>query len=400
MTKKVIISTLSFVSLIFFHFPLYSYEANLSGGGRVRYESISNSDFVSNVEDYKSFTGSRFWLNGDFKVSEYHLFFQPQFSRTWGLDEAGVGSTSGATNDPRLNVHQAYIQFPFLNMENVSLKLGRQEFAYGDELVLGPVGWSNVGRSFDALKAEMKYEDWQLDLFSSKLSDKNSTSPSDGDRDLHGAYLSGRRDKEFLQETDLYFLNLNESTTNPRVDLLAYGLRLKGHDDSWDYRFEFTQEDIDSEFENQGDAEVGYKFSKNRLAFNYFNASKAYNQMYPTAHKWLGAADVLSRKNIEGFQVKHGYQWSESLRTDLSYFNFSRQSTNATAYTFSGAALGSTTLTNKEVGQEFDLILNYIQSSELSYQLGGAQFLPGKYLKDSGYPDSFLFIYLQVLLKI
>src|SRR5207344_2328486 len=65
-----------------------------------------------------------------------------------------------AENDRDLNVHQAYFMVGNHKEFPLSLKLGRQELAYGDQRTLGPVRWNNNARTFDAVKIR-----WQNPLF-------------------------------------------------------------------------------------------------------------------------------------------------------------------------------------------------------------------------------------------
>ena len=364
---------------------------------RVRHESASNYDLDSSQGDYKSFTGSRFWLAFNATHNNYEFYFQPQLGRSWGLDELG-NSISGTTTDPYLSIHQVYAILPLFQSESLRLKMGRQELSYGDDLVLGSVIWSNVGRSFDAARITWRMGSSHLDLFSAKLSEKNATTPSNGDKDLHGIYFSSKNDFEFFKDIDVYVLNYNDSTTVPHNDFTAYGIRVAGNYASLFHRFEFTFEDQNSS-EYQLDGELGYDGGVyGRLSVNYFEATDNYNQLFPTAHKWLGIADVVSRRNIKGYQLKHDLKWNESFSHSISYHRFLRSSTSQTAFKFSGAALGGTTNSDDHIGDEFDLIFNYKEDQNLSYQLGGAYFNPGEYLNASGLVDDALFWYLQITL--
>jgi hypothetical protein len=75
------------------------------------------------------------------------VFLQVQDARTFG-EEA---STVDASAD-RLDLHQGWLELtrPTGALELV-LRAGRQELTLGNERLIGPVGWSNTGRS-DALE--------------------------------------------------------------------------------------------------------------------------------------------------------------------------------------------------------------------------------------------------------
>jgi hypothetical protein len=211
-------------------------------------------------------------------------------------------------------------------------------------------------------------------------------------------YFLGKNDFELFKNIDVYVLNYNDSTTVPHIDFTAYGIRVAGNHASLFHRIEFTFEDQNSS-EYQLDGELGYDGGVyGKLSANYFEASDNYNQLFPTAHKWLGIADIVSRRNIKGYQLKHVLKWNEFFSHSISYHRFLRGSKSQTAFKFSGAALGGTTSPDDHIGDEFDLVFNYIEDQNLSYQLGGAYFNPGEYLAASGLADDSLFCYLQITL--
>src|SRR5688572_23702607 len=49
-------------------------------------------------------------------------------------------------------LHQAYFTIGNHKKFPLSAKIGRQEMIYGDERLIGAVGWNNIGRTFDAAK--------------------------------------------------------------------------------------------------------------------------------------------------------------------------------------------------------------------------------------------------------
>ena len=76
------------------------------------------------------------------------LVIQAQDSRVLGAEKhpsAAVGETFG--------LHQAYVELrTSRHATDVALRAGRQEIAVGNERLVGAVGWSNVGRSFDGAR--------------------------------------------------------------------------------------------------------------------------------------------------------------------------------------------------------------------------------------------------------
>lgn len=374
----------------------YAYEFTVNPVARVRYESLNSPDLEG---DHRAFVGSRFWLLGTVKHEDYTFVFQPQYARIWGQEIDGL-TASGGLIDPEVHVHQAYMQTSLYS--HLNLKLGRQELVYGDELILGAVGWSNIGRSFDALKVEIEISNLSLDVFASKLVDRNAVGSSTGDIDLYGIYFKMQNQFEILKESDLYVFSLNDKSLAPRQDIFAAGVRFTGSLYSFDQRFEAIYQKMASFNEGQVDAEVGLSHEfLGRLALNYFMATEHYNQMFPTAHKWLGIGDMVARRNIQGYQLKFQKNWNAKFKTELAYYNMFRYSSSDTAYRMNGTTvLGDTGLSSKNIAQEYDLIFNYAYDKNLSYQIGGAMFVPKKYLKESGKNQTYTFGYLQIMLKL
>ena len=79
-------------------------------------------------------------------IEDAVVYFQMQDSRNLGVNSAEL------TNDTNLGVHQGYLKLKNLFAENLSLQLGRFEAPYGRHRLMGNVGWSNVGRSFDGIR--------------------------------------------------------------------------------------------------------------------------------------------------------------------------------------------------------------------------------------------------------
>lgn len=76
------------------------------------------------------------------------LLFQLQDSRVYGV------TTSSAAGNPDItDLHQAYVDLSthWRNAE-LTTRVGRQEVAFGNERLVGPVGWSNTGRTFDGAR--------------------------------------------------------------------------------------------------------------------------------------------------------------------------------------------------------------------------------------------------------
>ena len=290
--------------------------------------------------------------------------FVPQASGSMGQ----LGST---VEDAALGLHEGYLR---LEGQQNYFDLGRFEMDYGDALVIGNLGWHQTARSFDGGRLHLqgcKDSPW-VDVFMTQLHE--GISPTDvrnGANDLYfaGAYADlGPWVTEGLA-LDVYELNqirlrsdnvpLNAAdpaaaTGSQQTAIQAtVGARAKQTIGIVDYRIEagyqFGQRaavgspiDVSA---YQVDAEVGISpISPIRAAIEGFFASgddpataegEGWDQLYPTAHKWLGLADIIgARSNIYGaaLHLKGSVTERTTLLADVQTFFRQQHLDSATPY--------------------------------------------------------------------
>lgn len=385
---------------------------DVKGSFRIRAETGDRTDYIGT----RAFSTLRVRPMFTFHASdEAVVYFEPQFAKSFGeINYPGTGAatnaaqqTSGTTYDTALGVHQAYADYSPVTWGK--LLAGRQVLSYGDELVIGALDWNNVGRSFDAFRARSKYDLGFTDVFTSKLVDTNTAAPSDGDYDLHGVYNSWKFG-EFAKETDFYVLYLVDGRgTGPApLKLWTAGARVKTSLETTDYRAEVTGQSGTASGSKlsgfQGDAEGGYTFDsakKTRLGVGGFLATKNYNQLFPTSHKWLGYADILGRRNIVGavarFSAKPAKEWTLS----FDAHQFFRASKTDPVYKLNGTtALGTGGGSSKnDVGTEADLTAKFEAAQNVVLTGGASVLVPGGYLRDQFGSRLPLFYYAQMEIR-
>jgi hypothetical protein len=120
---------------------------------------------------------------------------------------------------------------------DVGVKLGRQTLVYGDQRLLGHLGWRDIARTFDGLKVSYQRKPVKLDLFYVHPADIVSMEAGESltnweDRTLTGAY--GTVDISPILPNvglDLYFINWDHSDKAdlaPGRDIDTYGGRVFG----------------------------------------------------------------------------------------------------------------------------------------------------------------------------
>ncbi len=374
----------------------------INGWGFFRHETKKDADYDSAKKDKTEFSQTRInvQMKADLAENYGHVFFGPQFSKISGQDEFVSGeaantrtSTSGGLYDSRLDIHEAYFAIKPTQDERFYVFAGRQELAYGDHLVLGSVPWHRIGRSFDGVKARYQFADnLTLDAFSMKLQENNSAANDlrGQDADLHGAYLMGSFGPN-VKNADLYLLRKNNQNGNI-TDTSAYGLRLKSKigESNFDYRVEGTLEQVRlagessiKKSEYQYDVELGWTlpFYTTRVAAEYFDSSRDYDQLFPTAHKWVGFADQFSRRNLKGYVAHLSTKPIEKVTFFADYHVFQRHDNKRAAFNFGGGSLGDQG-SSRDVAQELDLIVAYDFTKTLQLSYGYSWVMAGKYLKD------------------
>jgi|JI10StandDraft_1071094.scaffolds.fasta_scaffold72919_3 hypothetical protein len=399
---------------------------NLGGEARFRFETRDNKDLNSAAPDHNSFTGTRVRLNVGFQPSEHlKAFIQPQFSEIWGQGTANIAGNgtltggvvnSGGLSDPSVSMHQAYANWEMV--EDLHLIVGRQEFNYGDEVVIGPVGFSNIGRSFDAALVRSIAEKNTTDFFYSKIADEDvAGSFYAGESDFTGIY-SGFSNIASIDALDLYGLYLRDRRNGSPTtfNFGTFGLRIKDNVGSLDYRFEgntqLGEHLGNNMFAYMMDAEAGYTIdwkSGFRLGLEINRASgdkstnskfTRYHQLFPTVHRWLGYMDLFGRQNIQSgvfhALLKINKKWSAS--ADIhSFWRVEEQDliySIVTETPFAGQAAVPTT-GKKHVGEELDLIISYNPVEHVALKVMGGVFTPGGYFKTAVGNDVGYFSYVQ-----
>lgn len=381
--------------------PVATSPMSHKGKFAMRSEEFQNKGFARNNID---FTVLAIDLGLTFKADpQTEIFFQPKFVKTLGANTfvptstAVIASqqTSATTYDSALSVHQAY--FKYNVTDRFSVLGGRQELNYGDQLIVGGSSWNPTGRSFDLIALKYTHSLGWLDFFSSKIIDRNTTASSTGDSDFLGLYTNWKL-TDYIQELDFYaFYKRDAEGADPLdEDFTTMGVRMKSKHGSFDYRFEGTGQfgEIagDHHDGSQLDFEVGAflrSSRKIRIALEYFIASKNYRQLFPSGHKWLGYADLFSRRNVQGMVGHFSVSPSDTLTMELDYHVFQRVESNTAAFKFDGTSYGLTSLTSStantddDIGSELDFTLRKKLTEKFNLAFGYSIFIPGSYIEDT-----------------
>ena len=171
MTKKIIIT--SAVALVFLLGKPFNIKAQFSLIGQVRTRTEYRDGFGTlNASGSKGafFTSQRTRLTFGYKWDRVLFNVAAQDVRVWGQDAASINNADGN----RLMMHEAWADVTLMNasdttiktklLDNLSVKIGRQELLYDDSRLLGNLDWLQQARRHDALVLKAMHKGWQVDL--------------------------------------------------------------------------------------------------------------------------------------------------------------------------------------------------------------------------------------------
>ncbi len=140
-----------------------------SGQLRVRSEMDSRNFDPDSAPNTYTLMRSR--LGADIQLDDrLSIFLQAQDSRVFG--QAGT-----LTNESNLDLHQGYIESERILSDLVGFRVGRMELSYGNERILGAVGWHNVGRVFDGVVVDLDFGTSSLDVIAMTIRNNHDYAP-------------------------------------------------------------------------------------------------------------------------------------------------------------------------------------------------------------------------------
>ncbi len=344
--------------------------------------------------------------------------FTPQATGTLGV----LPSTLAV---PAIGVYEGYLRIanPFLKLD-----AGRFMMNYGDSLVIGSLDWNEAGRSFDGFRARitpgggtawvdlfytLTGEGWPLrndpygagdQMFMGVYTDIGSLIRPSMNLDLYALGLSNPRSHNIQIGTDMMgapILGTREGAFEVTV-----GARIKDRIGLLDYRVEggaqfgdrlaaaVTASAVDVRA-FQIDGEVGLNFADDtfRVGLEGLYATgndittpeaEGWDQLFPTAHKFLGLSDAFGARTNATSGVLH-----------LSYKPISDLQLLADLHVFARPRSTTSGGPNGYAATELDVAANYALGNGLRLWGLYGLFAPN----DDFYPSDDLLHYVEVELR-
>lgn len=418
---------------------------------RMRWELRQNTyDFNSsrNVSTDDGWLLQRFRLGLRYEPESWVRFYaQGQDTREfWGKREK-VPFVVGAEGDDPFDLRQAFVELGNPAQFPLTLKVGRQELAYGDERLIGVSDWNNFNRTFDAVKIRWADEAhaFSVDAFAAHVVTIAGTGPSENDDlnfngpDWHDTLAGLYASSTWLpfQTTEAYFIYRNKTENGPiylddlgnlarpydvRQEVYTVGLRAKstpGKLSGFDYEVEGAYQfgrdagRIGSAYPNASDtmlkheafaamARGGYTFEnvplKPRLGLEYDIASgdsdpndskdESFLNLFPTNHKFYGYMDLFAWKNVHDVSLNLRCSPAANVSVQVdghAFWLYSNEDAwyRANATTQVRPVTAAARDANLFAGTELDLTVSYNPFPWLKLLGGYSHFFAGRYLADT-----------------
>ncbi len=391
--------------------PAFAADIDVSGHIRFRPEMRDNSDFNGDNDDKQAFIGSRtrVTVNGtvDEDISAKITF---QDVRVWG-QESNVNTSMEGASIQAVDIFEGYFLVKNIWDAPVAVKAGRQTLVYGDQRLLGHLGWKDQARTHDALKVMVNVGSTQIDFIASKEDESGKPSDEKNDADILGAYSVTQINDDIT--LDVYALNWKTAGSDSDGnaikghDYLTYGLRGKAVLGSFDVTAEAAFQSGDwsegvTQSANAFAVRAGYKLGVMgaRIGVEYDHGSgdddpsdsehKTFVFPYHTNHGKYGYMDYFSWGNMNDIQLNLSAKPAENVIVKLDFHSFTLAEGNDDWLNVVGTKtfLAATSAGNStDAGTEIDLTAIYKAAKNIKLVAGYSVFQPGKAVKERAGKD-------------
>jgi hypothetical protein len=321
---------------------------------------------------------------------------------------------------------QGYIQVGSSTSGWADALAGRQVLLFGDERVIGPSNWLNVGRTFDVARVDLHHPGYEVAIFGSSVVPGSNTFlhraiPGNNFYGIYGSFKNiiprATFEPYVLWRLAPGNFGLSETVGRGHLDEVTIGLHVKGT-----LPAEF---DYDAEFDGQkgslgpssigawaGYAGMGKTFPNVAAAprvfieGNYASGTKnpagrdwnTFDQIYPSNHDKYGFADQVGRRNLVEFRVGTEQNLTKKWKITEAFEGFWLATSNDNFYNGGGAiAVPAHPGASRHIGNELDLIAEYNLDKGLTFGFGYARLFAGQFLKTTtpGHDYSYPYAYME-----
>ncbi len=353
------------------------------------------------------------WLSFHGEVQDARIFFNHHIA-------------NGNPYEDSFTVWEAYPQLGSSTEGWGDILAGRQVLLFGDERVIGPSNWLNVGRTFNVARVDLHHPGYKVSVFASSVVPGSNTDLHNAlpDNSMYGIYgvLQNVVPKANLEPYVLWRVaqanpGLPEEVGHGHLDEVTIGLHWKGTlpaDFDYDEEFDGQQGSLGRYSIDAwaGYASLGKTFRKapalprTFLEFNYASGTKnpagsewnTFDQLYPSNHDKYGFVDLNGRRNLVQYRVGIEEVPAKKWRLKQQFEGFWLATANDNFYNGAGAiAVAAHPGANPRLGNELDLVAEYTLNRGLNFGFGYGCFFVGPFLTTAtaGHDYQYPYAYFQ-----
>ncbi len=331
-------------------------------------------------------------------LEDVRVLFQLRDSRVFGQERDGTGAFNTLGDSRNLDLHQGFVEIRKFLFDELTVKLGRQELSYGNERLIGTVGWNNVGRVFDGGVARLEPAGLTIDILALRLAEvkqyPSAATPTavqyvkDAGADLFGIYGTSKGEGNSLDGYVLYQTDRNQTVPGAN-DLKRWtlGALLRGKGAALTYDLEAAYQTGTRRGANVAAyllaGSLSYTFEESplrRLGLGYDRLSgskagsakhKSFDPMFHTGHKFYGFMDYFigfpgstADRGLIDLYGRGTVNISQVLVTNIWVHSFQPESDQ------------------RLLGHEVDCVVSYRMSGAVSLEGGASAFLPGVVMRE------------------
>lgn len=386
-------------------------EVRVSLGGELRewYELRRNSNFGDTppgfVEDKNGALQQRVMLHGDLELGKrWRVFGQLNITHEFGNKNEPVPEiiVDG------IGVHQYFLQYNFGKSQKNFIRVGRQEWSFGNELLISSREGPNNRQAFDGVTIGIKRDNSSYSFFGGTpvIINPDAFDNTHVNEWVYGMYGQFRQNKK--AKLDAYYLGFYSERraynfVQEKENRHTLGTRLFNHSRSWFYEAEamlqvgsFGKQNI---LAGNFTGELRYVFQNVFLkpmigiGASYVtgdydpndNALNTYNPLYPKPV--YGLATPQGPSNIAHIKPTVGIQPSENLFVNFGWYYLARTSVHDGTYSPGMTQVRPFPDSESDkhgVGIQYGLDVFYVVNQNLTFLLFTSYVTPAGYVKETG----------------
>ncbi len=375
---------------------------DFGGGLRLRGQMQNNFNIKRYQQGKDGFAEERLRLEFNLKFIENMRFFiQLQDAHVFdpAFTEKDFYPPYSPYQNP-LDIRQFFIEYQNIAATAFGVKIGRQTVFYGDNRILGPGEWCNVGRYFwDGAKLSYRLNKWKTDLFAAKQVMSN---PYEIDIVHSPVFMGGIYSvfTFFNPATDLFCILKSDKMNGLRS--YTAGSRVDGNFSMLFYSGTFAYQFGDTGTKKINaygyNTKLGYLLPKlwmSEIGIEYSFASgdnDLHDKTYKTFDGVFGAIDLFygrmalfSWMNLKDYQINLDIKPTRTFSITMQYHWFELAEKKDAWYYGNGKKQrhDPTGAAGRFLGQEALMFLRVKINRYLETLAGYCYFLPGEFIKNT-----------------